>query len=356
MSENENEQFKEEDSNPSNDESKEDGRPSTSPFLPSQEELETDSEYAPAVLSDSIPKSPPQKSEILDVSASRIIHPRGLTSTVTREWIPPSGAGFGKMSMTIGEMLAHAAESVGFAVVMLFRAFGHIVSIGKKFNEIIKQLYLSGFQSTPLLIIVTMFTGMVISFATGTTLKQFRQEQLVAFAVTYTMFTQFGPIWTAIVLGSRVGASIAAEIGTMKVSEEIDALEVMCIDPIYFLVMPRLVALIIICPLLTILGSIMGSLGGALIAKFQFGLDYQQYFIQAKESIGVVEVFDGLLKALVFGVIVITVSCAMGLRTHGGAAGVGKATRTTVVLTLLMVVMFNYFITVIMDILKPVLS
>jgi phospholipid/cholesterol/gamma-HCH transport system permease protein len=159
------------------------------------------------------------------------------------------------------------------------------------------------------------------------------------------MVRELGPWMTAFVLIARVGSSMAAEIGTMKVSEEIDALEVMSINPVSFVVMPRLVAYAVMGPVLTVIGTLVGIVGGGLVANLQLGVSWFDFFRQAENGAEALDIYWGLLKSLVFSLAAAAVACSQGMRTEGGAVGVGRASRNTVVIALTLVVFFNYLLT-----------
>ena len=156
---------------------------------------------------------------------------------------------------------------------------------------------------------------------------------------------------TSLILAASVGSAMAAEIGTMKVSEEIDALEVMSIDPVRYLVMPRVFGFSVMVPILCIYSSALGILGGAIVGHFQLGIDMMSYFQDVFYRIssipGLKDLYTGIFKGYVFGLIIATVSCSQGLRTTGGAIGVGQTTRQAVVTSFLMVIFFGYVITAI---------
>jgi len=167
------------------------------------------------------------------------------------------------------------------------------------------------------------------------------------------MFREMGPFITGIILAATAGAACAAEIGTMRVSEEIDALEMMSIDPVRYLVVPRVAALTLMCFVLTVLTDCFGTLGGALIAKSQLGVSYAVYFREARGALEgeyllwvlPKDVYTGLVKALVFGLVIGIVGCSQGLRASGGALGVGSAVRRAVVASVVLVLVLGYFMT-----------
>jgi len=193
--------------------------------------------------------------------------------------------------------------------------------------------------------VIALFAGMILSLQSGIQLQRFSQEAALGYLVSAAMCREMGPVFTAIALTGLVGSTYAAEIGTMKVSEEIDALEVNSIDPVYFLVMPRLLALSAAGVVLTIYADAMGIGGGMLVAKATFNVDPGVFLKNARDALDVKDIYGGLLKALVFGATIATVSCSQGLRAEHGASGVGRATLRSVVIGFLFILVFNYFLT-----------
>jgi phospholipid/cholesterol/gamma-HCH transport system permease protein len=159
------------------------------------------------------------------------------------------------------------------------------------------------------------------------------------------MIREMGPFMTGLIIAASVGSAIAAQLGTMTVSEEIAALEVMSINPNRFLVMPRLVALAVMMPILSVYTNILGILGGAVVGATQLGVSVQSYMDNATEFATNKDLYVGLLKAFIFGVIITTVSCHQGFMTTEGAVGVGKATRRSVIISFLVILVVGYMVT-----------
>ena len=218
-------------------------------------------------------------------------------------------------------------------------------SIPRQFGEILHQIYICSFKSLPVVLVVGAFSGMVLALQTGNSLKQFGQQGLIGGVTAIGLAREMGPNMTAFILAGLVGSAMAAELGTMKVSEEIDALEVMSIDPVRFLVMPRVIALSIAAPVLTIYNDFLGFAFGGVVGYTQLGVDYDTYINAARQMADNRDLFSGLIKALVFGVTIAMISCSEGLRAKGGALGVGQATRSAVVKSFLAIIIFNYFMT-----------
>ncbi|MFH0974806.1 MAG: ABC transporter permease [Spirochaetota bacterium] len=236
-------------------------------------------------------------------------------------------------------------ELSGFTIVLLAKAFYHCKSAFTKRREIFKQMYIAGVKSLVVCSLVAVFVGMILALQTGIELMRFQQQNYVGDLVITTMTREMGPLMTGIIIIASVGSAMAAEIATMKVSEEIDALEMMSISPVRFLVMPRLVALAVMVPVSTIYVIALGTVGGAVVSYFQLGVPYEVYYNRVVEALRFKATYVGLLKSNIFGIIIAAISCAQGMRAANGAMGVGKATRSTVVASFLMVLITGYFIT-----------
>ena len=247
-----------------------------------------------------------------------------------------------------GQAILNATRVSGIGLLLTFHSLGYVVSVWRKRSEVLVQMLICGVYSLPVAMLVAMFTGMVLSLQTGQALQDYHQAGNLGALVAISMCREFGPVWVGVILAARVGSAMAAELGTMRVSEEIDALEVMSIDPAKFLVMPRLVGLTLMAPVLTVFADAVGILGGAVVAKHQVGVQYDVYFKSAREILDTKDVLAGLLiKAPIFGLVIAAVGCTLGLnvKPSEGAAGVGGATRNSVVVALILLIIFNYFLT-----------
>lgn len=245
----------------------------------------------------------------------------------------------------VGRWLVSSLWQAGQALVIMLQAMWWFSDIYKRRRDVGRQMYICGIKSFLVTEVVALFTGMILSLQAGLVLRDYGQETNVGVIVSQTMCREMGPFMTALILAASVGSAMAAELGTMTVSEEIDALEVMSINPVRYLVMPRLLALMIMTPLLTIYTDVIGIVGGGLVANTQLGVPWHAYYLNVMDFLKQKEVFIGLLKAWVFGITVATVSCYQGLATTNGAIGVGKATRKAVVVSFLTVLILGYFIT-----------
>lgn len=206
-------------------------------------------------------------------------------------------------------------------------------------------MFLCGVMSFPVVVLVAIFSGAVLTLQTGLTIRPYGIAYKIGAIVACSMVREMGPIMAAIILAGRVGSAMAAELGTMRASEEIDALYAMSIDPVRFLVMPRIVAMAVMAPVLTVLADLIGVLGGAVVAYYQVGVSYTLYFNEAQSSLVLVDLNSSMVKAVVFGILIATVGCGRGLRAQASAEGVGRATKDSVVASFILILIFNYLIT-----------
>jgi phospholipid/cholesterol/gamma-HCH transport system permease protein len=193
-------------------------------------------------------------------------------------------------------------------------------------------------RALPILSLITFFIGLILALQSAYELAKLGAMSVVAKAVALSMSRELGPLITAIVVIGRSGSAFAAEIGTMKVSEEIDALEVMAISPIDFLVSPKFLAMMVMLPCLTIWANAMGILGGALFGVTQADFTFQRYIQASIESLYVRDIVSGLIKSVMFGITITAVGCQEGLATTGGAEQVGRSTTRAVVISIFLVV------------------
>jgi phospholipid/cholesterol/gamma-HCH transport system permease protein len=245
----------------------------------------------------------------------------------------------------LGRWFIGLLRGAGVALCISFEALFFAYKLPKRRADFGRQLMNAGVRCFLVASIVAFFTGMILALQTGLALADWNQENLVGNIVVKTMCREMGPFMTALILAAAIGSAYAAEIGTMKVSEEVSALELMSINPVEFLVTPRMFALIIMCPILTIYTDVLGTLGGMLISETQLGVYHQVYYRMAIESLTSKEIYVGLFKSLIFGYVIGTVSAYRGFSTVNGAVGVGKAARKTVVTSFLYILILGYFIT-----------
>ncbi len=214
-----------------------------------------------------------------------------------------------------------------------------------RWQHFIDQCYKIGVLSLPLVMLTSIFTGMVLALQSAYQLKLFSAEQFVSDLVALSATRELAPVLTAMMVAGRVGASMAAELGTMKVTEQIDALKSLATDPIRYLVVPRFFATICMVVLLTLYSDLLGILGGYLVGVFKLGLSSFMYFHRTVTVLVLKDVYTGLIKSFFFGIIVCIVSCYYGFRTTGGAEGVGLSTTMAVVVSFILIIVFDAFFT-----------
>jgi len=247
----------------------------------------------------------------------------------------------------LGRRILLACRNTGRGTVVLLQAFWALrfMLSRRHRREVLMQLFITGIKSLGVLTVVAMFTGMILALQTGLELRRYGQEVNIGTLVCTSMVREMGPFMTALVIAASVGSAIAAQLATMTVSEEIAALEVMSIDPVRFLVMPRLAALLIMMPMLTVYTNILGVVGGAIVGWTQLGVPMSAYFDNAIQYVRNKDLYVGLFKAAVFGAIIAGVACQQGFQATEGAVGVGIATRRSVVISFLTILAVGYMIT-----------
>jgi phospholipid/cholesterol/gamma-HCH transport system permease protein len=241
----------------------------------------------------------------------------------------------------LGLFLCHLASISRLFVATLYWAFvapWRERRPGFALRGLIRLMYDTGVRSLPIVLLIGCLTGVILALETGVQLKRFGQVQLVAGLVALSMARSLGPLLTAIVVTGRVGAAYTAELGTMKVSEEILALEIMAINPVGYLVAPRFLALIVMMPCLTIFADALGLVGGYLIGTQVYHVGAVAYIQTTLQWLVLSDILAGLLKSVVFAVIVGMVGCYRALVVEGGPEGVGQATMVSVVTTIVLII------------------
>ncbi len=199
--------------------------------------------------------------------------------------------------------------------------------------ETINQIRLLGIKSLSIVNLTAIFAGMVMALQFGTSMARFGAREYVGQVVAMSIVRELGPVLTALMVGGRIGAGITAELGSMRVTEQIDAIRVLGADPLSKLVVPRVLAATLIMPLLTAIADVVGIIGGAIISNLEFGLSPMFYYQSVVELLKVEDFTSGIAKGLVFGFFIGLIACRQGFRTSGGTEGVGQATTQTVVIT-----------------------
>ncbi len=244
----------------------------------------------------------------------------------------------GRFWLVVFEEVGRFFTLLGKTILWTFRSpFG--------WQELIKQMVKVGVDSVPVVFLTSMFTGMVLALQTFTGFQRFHAEGYVGSVVALSMLRELGPVLTALMVSGRAGSAMAAEIGTMKVTEQVDALQALATDPVQYLVVPRVLAGVIMLPFLVIMGDAIGIYGGYLIAVNLLGSNPVIYVNNTFQFLKLDDFYSGLIKAAVFGLLISVIGCQKGLYTTGGAEGVGRSTTQAVVYASLSVLLADFFLT-----------
>ncbi|NLL82902.1 MAG: ABC transporter permease [Lentisphaerae bacterium] len=243
--------------------------------------------------------------------------------------------------------VAVGAQDVGRATLLIVQSLAGVRRLFSKRGRpaFVEQLYTVGIASLPLITIVALFIGMILALQTGLELRRFNQEIFIGSAVMVSMLREMGPLMSALILTACVGSAMAAQIGTMTVNDEIAALEMLAIDPVRFLMTPRIWALVIMTPLLSFYTCVVGVIGGGVVGYTQLNIQWVQYFDIAIDFARERDLYVGLLKAVIYGIVIAGVACYEGFTAAQGAVGVGRATRSSVVKSFLLILILGYFVT-----------
>jgi phospholipid/cholesterol/gamma-HCH transport system permease protein len=212
-------------------------------------------------------------------------------------------------------------------------------------KRIFEQAKKSGVDSLPIVALISFFLGVILAFQISYLMQRMGSEMYIASVVALTLVRELGPIITALVVAGRVGAAITAELGSMQVTEQIDALETLATNPIKYLAVPRLIALAVMLPVLTMFADLIGIFGGWVICVFRLGISSRLYLNITFDSLLFKDLFTGLSKTIFFGMIIAWVSCYEGFNVEGGAEGVGKATTKAVVTSFILIIASDCFFT-----------
>lgn len=246
---------------------------------------------------------------------------------------------------SFGQFFLHQAEETGRWFQMLGRTFVWMFRPPLGLGEWLRQMVRVGVDSVPVVVLTTMFTGMVLALQTHTGFARVHAESFVGSVVALAMLRELSPVLVGLMVTGRVGSSMAAEIGTMRVTEQIDALEALATDPVHYLFVPRVVAGILMLPLLTILGDGLGLIGGYIVSVQLLGANPVVYQQNSFQFLELNDLFTGLAKAAVFGLILTLTGCLRGYYTTGGAEGVGRSTTGAVVQASLLILLSDFFLT-----------
>jgi phospholipid/cholesterol/gamma-HCH transport system permease protein len=247
-----------------------------------------------------------------------------------------------------GKAVLSNVEEMGKILLLFTSTLSWMVRPPLKLRLIFKQMEFVGVKSIYVVVLTGTFTGMVLALQSYYGFRMFSAESLVGSTVALSMTRELGPVLTALMVTARAGSAMAAELGTMRVTEQIDALYVMAANPVKHLIVPRIVASVIMLPILTIVSDFMGILGGYFVGVTILNINEGSFVKNITRYVDLDDLYNGLTKAAVFGLILSLIGCYKGFNTSGGAEGVGRATTEAVVLSSITILISDYFLTAIM--------
>jgi phospholipid/cholesterol/gamma-HCH transport system permease protein len=245
----------------------------------------------------------------------------------------------------LGRTFLNGLESVGRFALFAFRAV--VIGLQPPYYPrlMLKQMVEIGYYSLPVVGMTAIFTGMVLALQTYTGFARFNAETAIPNVVVISICRELGPVLAGLMVAGRIGAAMAAELGTMRVTEQIDALTTLSTNPFRYLIAPRLIAGLTMLPLLVAVADVIGVFGGYLVSIYKLGFNPGTYLKNTVDFVEFLDVFSGLVKAGVFGFIIALMGCYHGFHSHGGAQGVGKATTNAVVTASILILIANYIVT-----------
>lgn len=236
-------------------------------------------------------------------------------------------------------------EEMGRFMQMVGRVFVWTFRPPYDWRELLRQMVKVGVNSMPVVLLTAMFTGMVLALQTFTVLSRFSAESFVGSLVALSMVRELSAVLSGLIVAGRAGSAMGAELGTMRVTEQIDALEVMATDPVHYLVVPRVWATTITLPMLVVLGNAVGIFGGYLVSVVLMGANPVSYVDRTFQFMGAGDLFSGLIKSAFFGFLLAVIGCQQGFYTSGGAEGVGRSTTAAVVVASIAILIADFFLT-----------
>ena len=244
----------------------------------------------------------------------------------------------------VGALVIEQVTIIGQLTVLTLQLFYWLFKGKRNWRTILAQFNEIGVNSLPVILICSQFAGMVLVVQVGKQFASISATKFIGGTVGLSLSRELAPLISAVVVAGRNGSAMAAEIGTMKVTEQVDALVVLSTNPISYLVVPRVMACMVMVPILTIFANVVGLIGGALVAVTQVGISTAVFFNSVVDQVTITDFVSGVLKAIVFGVIIGVIACYKGLTCEGGAEGVGRATTGSVVFIITMLLIVNYFL------------
>lgn len=260
------------------------------------------------------------------------------------------------MSATAGAILGNAVASLGRGALALCRDVGGIVLLGGRVlramlpprpdgRQLVQCLYRMGNRSVPIVVLTALFAGGLMTIQAGSFVKKLGATSLAGWGAGYAVLRELGPILISLMFSGRVGSNTTAELATMTVTEQLDGLRALSIDPLRFLVLPRVIAMVLMLVALTILGDLVALMGAAATARVVIGIDWATMFGSFADNLEPADFFHGVAKSIAFGFVIALSACHFGLSVRGGSAGVGRAVNASVVASAVAIVLLDFFLT-----------
>jgi len=247
--------------------------------------------------------------------------------------------------MTAFKSFAQIFVNIGDALSFFVEVFGYVIRGRIRVNEVLKQMYEQGIQSLMIIFLTSMASGVVLGLQGYVMMVRFGAKEYMAQMVALTLVRELSPVFTALIFSGKAGGGMTAELGTMGVNEQLQATRTMGVDPIEYLIVPRVLACVIVLPILAVFSEVVGIFGGYLIGVYQAGIPSAFYINQTLKSIGYVDFFSGMIKIFFFAIVVSWVCCYQGYNTKGGSLGVGRYTTKAVAYSYIFVIVSNTVLT-----------
>lgn len=245
-----------------------------------------------------------------------------------------------------GRVVVESVCAIGAFALFSIRTMSWLLTRAPKWETILPNFYQVGVQSLPVIALTGTFIGMVLAVQSFSQFEQLGLESQMGAVITMTVVRELGPVLAAVMLAGRVGSAMAAELGTMRVTEQIDALASMGSNPIHYLVVPRFLACLLMIPALTVMADFMGVAGGHFFSVFVYGVDSHHYWSNARDFVGVFDIMSGIVKSVFFGAAIALVSCYQGFHSAAGAEGVGQAATKSFVYSFVVILILDLLIAI----------
>ncbi len=276
-----------------------------------------------------------------------------MSIVTSKKWDKPSFyERFSQSVSGIGRTLAHSVALAGNLAVFAFSTIFWLIAKGPKRETLTYNFYTIGVLSMPVIMLTGTFIGMVLAVQTFPQFKLVGLESRLGAAINLSLVKELGPVLAATMLAGRVGSSIAAELGTMRVTEQIDALSSMGVNPIHYLVVPRFLACLVLIPGLTLFADVMGVVGGAFFSIQLLGVDWSYYWEFSRHTVKMFDIFAGMFKTVFFGAAIALICCHQGFKCGAGAEGVGKAATSSFVMSFVCILFIDLILDVFLDALR----